>query len=174
MGRLKSFACGIFYCTWWKLDRRSRWHASVISRTIVHVEKWTRRGLNPRPSACKADVIPLHHEPGFNDKGAGFASMMFAIMRNTCPFTKYKNNSFLENVNYNILGISPAQGRTGAANSVITDRMRRHPIPIRTNEGPLTRVQHGSTLSGKVRIQVQTRGRKIFAVRCICNVDYGN
>ena len=25
--------------------------------------KWTRRDLNPGPSACEADVIPLHHEP---------------------------------------------------------------------------------------------------------------
>ena len=27
------------------------------------VIKWNRRGLNPGPSACKADVIPLHHNP---------------------------------------------------------------------------------------------------------------
>ena len=25
--------------------------------------KWTHWGLNPGPSACKADVIPLHHVP---------------------------------------------------------------------------------------------------------------
>ena len=25
--------------------------------------KWTRWDLNPGPSACEADVIPLHHEP---------------------------------------------------------------------------------------------------------------
>ena len=24
---------------------------------------WTRWDLNPGPSACEADVIPLHHEP---------------------------------------------------------------------------------------------------------------
>ena len=24
---------------------------------------WSRRGSNPGPSACKADVIPLHHNP---------------------------------------------------------------------------------------------------------------
>ena len=24
---------------------------------------WTHWDLNPGPSACKADVIPLHHEP---------------------------------------------------------------------------------------------------------------
>ena len=29
--------------------------------------KWNRRGLNPGPSACKADVIPLHHIPIFDD-----------------------------------------------------------------------------------------------------------
>ena len=27
------------------------------------VEKWTHWGLNPGPSACEADVIPLHHVP---------------------------------------------------------------------------------------------------------------
>ena len=25
--------------------------------------KWTHWDLNPGPSACEADVIPLHHEP---------------------------------------------------------------------------------------------------------------
>ena len=25
--------------------------------------KWTHWDLNPRPSACEADVIPLHHVP---------------------------------------------------------------------------------------------------------------
>ena len=26
-------------------------------------DKWTHWGLNPGPSACEADVIPLHHVP---------------------------------------------------------------------------------------------------------------
>ena len=26
-------------------------------------QKWTHWGLNPGPSACEADVIPLHHVP---------------------------------------------------------------------------------------------------------------
>ena len=26
-------------------------------------QKWTHWDLNPGPSACEADVIPLHHEP---------------------------------------------------------------------------------------------------------------
>ena len=26
-------------------------------------KKWTHWDLNPGPSACEADVIPLHHEP---------------------------------------------------------------------------------------------------------------
>jgi hypothetical protein len=39
--------------------------AAISGKTYrkLDVEKWTRRGSNPRPSACKADVIPLHHEP---------------------------------------------------------------------------------------------------------------
>ena len=32
-------------------------------RNVGMREKWNRRGLNPGPSACKADVIPLHHNP---------------------------------------------------------------------------------------------------------------
>ena len=32
------------------------------SRTQMKKE-WTRRGSNPGPSACEADVIPLHHKP---------------------------------------------------------------------------------------------------------------
>ena len=28
-----------------------------------HFPKWTHWDLNPGPSACKADVIPLHHAP---------------------------------------------------------------------------------------------------------------
>ena len=28
--------------------------------------KWTHWGLNPGPSACEADVIPLHHVPNDN------------------------------------------------------------------------------------------------------------
>ena len=30
---------------------------------FLEVQKWNRRSLNPGPSACKADVIPLHHNP---------------------------------------------------------------------------------------------------------------
>ena len=26
-------------------------------------QQWIRRDLNPGPSACEADVIPLHHKP---------------------------------------------------------------------------------------------------------------
>ena len=33
------------------------------SSTIYKETKWTRWDLNPGPSACEADVIPLHHEP---------------------------------------------------------------------------------------------------------------
>ena len=28
-----------------------------------HKNKWTHWGLSPGPSACEADVIPLHHKP---------------------------------------------------------------------------------------------------------------
>ena len=30
----------------------------------VEKESWTHWDLNPGPSACGADVIPLHHVPG--------------------------------------------------------------------------------------------------------------
>ena len=30
---------------------------------LIQEEKWTHWDLNPGPSACEADVIPLHHVP---------------------------------------------------------------------------------------------------------------
>ena len=30
---------------------------------LSNAGKWTHWGLNPGPSACEADVIPLHHVP---------------------------------------------------------------------------------------------------------------
>ena len=30
---------------------------------LVNRTAWTHWDLNPGPSACEADVIPLHHEP---------------------------------------------------------------------------------------------------------------
>ena len=35
---------------------------SLCAHCHVRV-KWTHWDLNPRPSACEADVIPLHHVP---------------------------------------------------------------------------------------------------------------
>ena len=37
-----------------------RWHRSLLQSTTA---KWTHWDLNPGPSACEADVIPLHHVP---------------------------------------------------------------------------------------------------------------
>ena len=42
-------------------QRPGRFEIVCLSR--VPLKNWTCRGLNPRPSACKADVIPLHHKP---------------------------------------------------------------------------------------------------------------
>ena len=50
--------------------------------------KWTHWGLNPGPSACEADVIPLHHSPNYQS----LACVLYA-------FQKYKHISgsiFLE------------------------------------------------------------------------------
>ena len=38
--------------------------AHVCHRALVF-EKWTHWGLSPGPSACEADVIPLHHVTKF-------------------------------------------------------------------------------------------------------------
>ena len=35
-------------------------------RGKVLLKKWTHWGLNPGPSACEADVIPLHHRPNWH------------------------------------------------------------------------------------------------------------
>ena len=40
---------------------RGRREREGASRT--QHEKWTHWDLNPGPSACEADVIPLHHVP---------------------------------------------------------------------------------------------------------------
>ena len=36
-------------------------------RTLFNNNIWTHWGLSPGPSACEADVIPLHHVPHEND-----------------------------------------------------------------------------------------------------------
>ena len=36
---------------------------SVLQVVAQYHMKWTHWGLNPGPSACEADVIPLHHVP---------------------------------------------------------------------------------------------------------------
>ena len=40
-----------------KEDLKEQFHS------IYLLEKWISRGLNPGPSECKSDVIPLHHWP---------------------------------------------------------------------------------------------------------------
>ena len=34
-----------------------------VGRLYGHHHAWTHWDLNPGPSACEADVIPLHHVP---------------------------------------------------------------------------------------------------------------
>jgi hypothetical protein len=36
---------------------------SLLGAALVSSPSWTHWGLNPGPSACEADVIPLHHVP---------------------------------------------------------------------------------------------------------------
>ena len=40
------------------------WFMFLHLPPCARAAKWTHWGLNPGPSACKADVIPLHHVPG--------------------------------------------------------------------------------------------------------------
>ena len=47
-------------------QRRSGTHRTrrnMVLRLQSNLEKWTHWDLNPGPSACEADVIPLHHVP---------------------------------------------------------------------------------------------------------------
>ena len=37
------------------------WHTLALAGRLP--QKWTHWDLNPGPSACEADVIPLHHVP---------------------------------------------------------------------------------------------------------------
>ena len=41
---------------------------------VVQQNMWTRRGLNPGPSACKADALPLRYAPSKLDGGALYRS----------------------------------------------------------------------------------------------------
>ena len=38
-------------------------HGLTVTTDARGTKKWTHWDLNPGPSACEADVIPLHHEP---------------------------------------------------------------------------------------------------------------
>ena len=38
-------------------------HGNMVCMSVLVWQKWTHWGLNPGPSACEADVIPLHHAP---------------------------------------------------------------------------------------------------------------
>ena len=44
-------------------SNHSRRHS--LLRDIDVVRQWTHWDLNPGPSACEADVIPLHHVPAY-------------------------------------------------------------------------------------------------------------
>jgi hypothetical protein len=81
----------------------------LSSAQLVCNKKWTRWGLNPGPSACEADVIPLHHEPleiylhNFN-----------AISQGMCP-----NEYFLQTI-------------SGAVGVVVS-----HPLSMREAQGSI-------------------------------------
>ena len=47
-------------------------------------QQWTHWDLNPGPSACKADVIPLHHEP--KDEPAATTAVISASQYKTPAF----------------------------------------------------------------------------------------
>ncbi len=46
------------------------------SRILLFEDNWTHWGLNPGPSECESDVIPLHHVP------------RMLVLRTRWPFTK--------------------------------------------------------------------------------------
>ena len=46
------------------------WHRLpyIMIKHLAKIAKWTHWDLNPGPSACEADVIPLHHVPHWDFK----------------------------------------------------------------------------------------------------------
>ena len=59
----------------WGSNSRAPKDAPRGSRAPI---RWTHWGLNPGPSACKADVIPLHHVPGLRACAPACCSQEFA------------------------------------------------------------------------------------------------
>ena len=56
-------------------DKAAEWHS--FNGTTVFIQ-WTHWGLSPGPSACRADVIPLHHVPPWSNK------LLNHIKKQTC------------------------------------------------------------------------------------------
>ena len=56
-------------CTWTVVrgvrTKHVEAHADILNDTNSK-QIWTHWDLNPGPSACEADVIPLHHEPNMH------------------------------------------------------------------------------------------------------------
>ena len=49
--------------TFFENRRRRQFFISKSLTLALPFKQWNRRGSNPGPSACEADVIPLHHVP---------------------------------------------------------------------------------------------------------------
>ena len=52
----------------------------MIMKHLAKIAKWTHWDLNPGPSACEADVIPLHHVPRWDFKS--YISIRFSFVGN--------------------------------------------------------------------------------------------
>ena len=64
-----------------------RRHRSLLQSTTA---KWTHWDLNPGPSACEADVIPLHHVPSAPARGYW---LILANTKLSCLCTALGKNS---------------------------------------------------------------------------------
>jgi hypothetical protein len=54
------------------LKQRASRNNALGRSEMVEDDKWTHWDLNPGPSACGADVMPLHHAPDERSNGQAF------------------------------------------------------------------------------------------------------
>ena len=83
--------------------------------------EWTRRDLNPEPSPCEGDVLPLNYEPAncsqFDQQYAGHKEIPYkyflVILIEFSLFYEFLEVNFLVNLRFCLVDKSLARARAG-------------------------------------------------------------